>query len=92
VVRTPTIAQLQRVGDRDDLDDPGLLQPGHPLADGRLGQPDSAGDGRVGAPAVLLQLLDDRLADLVEQPGGGRDRLRSAGHGTRVSTHRRERY
>ena len=33
-------ADLHRVGDADDLQDAGVEQPLHPLADGGLGQPD----------------------------------------------------
>ena len=57
-------ADLQRIGDRHDLHDPGLAQLLDPLADGGLGQADRLGDRAVGAPAVLLQLLDDGLVGL----------------------------
>ena len=68
-------AELQRVGDRDDLHDAGVGEPLHPLAHGGLGEPDRLADRGVGAAAVLLQLLDDRLGDVVEhvvcpRPGG----------------------
>ena len=59
-------ADLQRVGDRDDLHDAGVEQPLHALADGGLGQADGLADRGVRPPAVLLQLLDDRLRDVVE--------------------------
>ena len=50
---------------------PGVEQPLDALADGGLGEPDRGGDPRVGTPAVLLQLLDDRPRDVVEhQPAG----------------------
>ena len=62
--------QLQRVGDRDDLDDARVLQPVHALPYGGLGQAHGPGDGGVGAAPVLLQLLDDRLADIVEERVG----------------------
>ena len=53
-------------------------QPLHPLAGGRLGQADGPGDGGVGAPAVLLQLLDDPLAELVERPASRPPRCRGS--------------
>ena len=64
-------AHLHRVGDRDDLHDPRLDEPLHPLTHGRLGEADRLADGRVGPTAVLLQLLDDRLADVVEDDADG---------------------
>ena len=73
---------LERVGDRDDLHDALVEQPLHPLPDGRLGQPDRLADGRVRPPAVLLQLLDDRLGHLVEaHVGAGARQAGHAGHG-----------
>ena len=60
-------AELERVGDRDDLHHAGVEQPLHPLADRRLGQPDRLADRRVRPPAVLLELLDDLLGHVVEQ-------------------------
>ena len=75
--RLPAEAELEGVGDGDDLHDPGLGEPLHPLAHGGLGEADRLADRGVGATAVLLQLLDDRLGDLVEDgalprgaPGG----------------------
>src|SRR5579862_6081409 len=59
-------AEHEGIGDRDDLHDPGLLQPLHALPDGCLGKPDRLADRRVGTPAVFLQLLDDLLGDIVE--------------------------
>ena len=41
-------------------------EPLHPLAHRGLGQPDDLADRGVRAPAVLLELLDDRLGDVVE--------------------------
>jgi hypothetical protein len=56
------------VGIRDgsDLDDALVDQALYPLAGGRFRQADGSGDGGIGAAAVLLQLLDDSLADHVE--------------------------
>ena len=69
--RMPSIAargkpDLHRVGHGHDLDDAGLDESGHPLADRGLGEPDSATDGGVGAPTVLLELLDDGLGGVIE--------------------------
>ncbi len=55
------------IGDGDDLHDAGVEQPLHALADGGLGQPDRLADGGVRPAAVLLQLLDDGLGDVVER-------------------------
>ena len=65
-------AHLERVGDRDDLHDAGVEQPLHPLAHGGLGQADGLADRGVGLPAVLLQLLDDRLGESSSTTAGGR--------------------
>ena len=59
-------AELQRVGDRDDLHHAAVDEPLHPLADRGLGEADHLADRGVGAAAVLLELLDDRLGDVVE--------------------------
>src|SRR6185312_8138814 len=61
----PPEAQGQRIGDGDDLHHAGVLEALHALPDGRLGQPHGLADRGVGAPAVLLQLLDDLLGDVV---------------------------
>ena len=53
---------------------PLVEQPLHPLAGGRLGQADGPGDRRVRAPAVLLELLDDPLAQPVEPAPAVTDR------------------
>ena len=53
--------------DGDDLDDAGLDEAGDPLADRGLREPDGASDGRVGAAAVLLELLDDGLGGVIER-------------------------
>ena len=63
-------AELERVGDRDDLHDAAVDQALHALAHRGLGQADHLADGGVRASAVLLQLLDDRLGDVVERDGG----------------------
>src|SRR4028119_2040481 len=44
----------------------GVAPPLHPLADGGLRQPDGVRDPGVGTPAVLLELLDDRPGDVVQ--------------------------
>src|SRR6185312_17078603 len=64
----------------DDLDHPGLLEPGDPLADSGLGEAHRPRDRRVRAAAVVLELLDDRLAHVVEQDVG-----RGGGHALQVS-------
>ena len=63
-------ADLERVGDGDDLHHAGVQQPLHPLPDGGLRQPDGLPDGRVWTSTVLLQLLDDPLRQLVEHEAG----------------------
>ena len=60
-------AELQRVGDRDDLHDPRLAQALDPAAHRRLGQPDRLGDGAVGLAPVALQRLDDGPVGRVEE-------------------------
>jgi hypothetical protein len=45
----------------------------HPLADGRLGQADGAGDGGVTPPPVLLQLFDDQLGTGIQASAGVAD-------------------
>ena len=64
---------LERVGHRDDLHDAGVGEALHALAHGGLGQPDALPIVAYGSPAVLLELLDDRLGDVVERrvPGCG---------------------
>src|ERR1022692_3624760 len=59
-------ADHQRVSHRDARHPSGVDQPLHPLAHRGLGQPDRLADRRVGAPAVLLKLLDDLLRDVIE--------------------------
>ena len=59
-------AELHRVGDRDDLHHAAVGQPLHALPDRGLGQPDHLADGGVRAAAVLLELADDRLGDVIE--------------------------
>ena len=60
-------AQLQGVGDSDDLHDARVEHALYPLPDRRLRQPHSLADRRVRPSPVLLQLLDDLLGDVVEQ-------------------------
>ena len=59
-------AELHRVGDRDDLHDARLGELLHALAHGGLAEPDRLADLGVEPAAVVLQLLDDRLRDVVE--------------------------
>ena len=60
-------AHLQRIGHRHDLHDALVEQALDALPDCRLGQADGFADGRVRTPAVLLELLDDRLRHRVER-------------------------
>ena len=48
---------------------PDSIEPLHPLAHRGLGEPDRGGELRVREPAVLLELLDDRLVDVVDDDG-----------------------
>ncbi len=57
----------ERVRDRDDLHDSRVEQSLDPLAYRGLGQAHRGGHGRVGTSAVLLELLDDRFVDVVEE-------------------------
>jgi hypothetical protein len=75
----PAEPELVRVRDGHDLDHACLLQAGHALPDRRLGQAHGARDRRVRPAPVLLQLLHDRLADIVEKGMGDGD-----GHGPSV--------
>ena len=59
-------AELERIGHRDHLHHTAVGQPLDALTDCCLGQADHLADGRVGAAAVLLELLDDCLGDCVE--------------------------
>ena len=68
--------ERERIGHRDDLHHPSVDHLLDTLADGRLGHPHRGGDAGVGPAAVLLELLDDGLGDIVEDHGRGR------GHGT----------
>jgi len=62
----PAEAERQRVGHRDYLHDPAVHQPLYPLAHRGLGQADHLADRRVRTAAVLLQLLDDPLGQVIE--------------------------
>jgi len=61
---------LERIGHGDDLHDSAVLEPLHPLPNRRLGQAHGLADGGVRATPVLLQLLDDRLGNIVKGGGG----------------------
>ena len=67
--RLPGEAELERVGDRDDLHHAALDQPLHALAHRGLREAHDLADGGVRAASVLLQLLDDGLGDVVEGHG-----------------------
>jgi len=73
---------LERVCDGHDLHHVVLEQPLHANPHGGVGEPHALGDGCVGRATVGLQLLDDRLGDVVKAvvqwfavdrtaPGGG---------------------
>ena len=53
--RFAAVAELQRIGDRDNLHDAGVLQSLDAPAHGRFGESDFFGDRAVGATAVELQ-------------------------------------
>ena len=59
-------SELQRIGDGDDLERPGVDQPLDTLAHGGLGQPDGGTEAGVRHPPIGLQLLDDRPIDVVQ--------------------------
>jgi hypothetical protein len=67
--RLPGEAELERVGHGDDLHHAAVEQTLYALPHSRLGQPDGLPDRGVRHPAVLLQLLDDALGDVVEVRG-----------------------
>ena len=79
--RLPGEAELHRIGDGDDLHDAGVDHALDALAHRGLGEPDRLADGGVGAPAVLLQLLDDRLGQVVELDRRPWTRLHAQGDG-----------
>ncbi len=62
----PQEAEVQRARYRDDLHDVGAQQAGDPLAHARLADAQVLGDRREGAPAVPLQVAEDRHVRLVE--------------------------
>ncbi len=64
-------AHLQWIGYGDDLHHTRVQEALDPLSHGRFRQPDRLADGAVGAPAVGLEFLDDRLGDVVEDRGFG---------------------
>ena len=57
-------AELERVGDADDLEDAALDEPVGPGAHGRLGHAEVGGDLGVRASAVGLEVLDDPLVEV----------------------------
>ena len=79
--RLPGEAQLHRIGDGDDLHHAGVDHALDPLPHRGLGQPDRLADARIRPTAVLLQLLDDRLGQLVELDRRPRTRLYTQGNG-----------
>src|ERR1022692_668627 len=62
----PPESERQRVGHCDYLHDPAVDQSLDPLAHRGLGPADYLADRWVGAAAVLLQLLDDLLGQVIE--------------------------
>jgi hypothetical protein len=70
----PGHPELHRIGDRDNLNDPGFLKALNPLANRGLGQADRATDRGVGPTTVLLELLDD-----------GQRRVIQSGHGSHTN-------
>lgn len=79
--RLPGEAKLHRIGDRNDLHDPVVDEPLHPLAHRRLGEAHRLADSGVRHPAVSLQLFDDAFGDRVERHGR---RVRTAAHALSV--------
>ena len=65
------VAEGHRVGHGHHLHDPGRLEPGHPLAHGRLGDPELPADTGEGAAPVALQGGHDAPVDRVDprRPG-----------------------
>lgn len=61
-------AELCGIGDRHDRNDPGPEKPVHPLAYRRLREADRLRNCGVRSAAILLQLLDNLLREVVE-PG-----------------------
>jgi hypothetical protein len=65
------VAEGHRVGHGHHLHDPGRLEPGHPLAHGRLGQAELPADAGEGAAPVALQGGHDAPVEVVDlrRPG-----------------------
>src|SRR5512146_163559 len=84
-------AQLPRIGDADDLQDPALHEAVRAGADGGLGHAERRGDLGEGPTAVRLEVLDDSLVELAElvrstiSAAPVRDRIRTS-HGRDAST------
>ena len=65
-------AELERVGDADDLEDPPLDQPVGPGPDGGLGHAEVGGDLGERPAAVGLEVLDDPLVERRDLVAGAR--------------------
>src|SRR5262249_47598503 len=66
----PAEAQHHGIGHGDDLHHAAVDEPLDTLPDSRLGEPHRLADRRIRAPAILLQLLDDQLGNVVEHDSG----------------------
>ena len=64
-------SELHGVGDRDDLHHAGIDHPLDALPDRGLGQPHGLPDAGIRPAAVLLEVLDDGLGQVVELNGAG---------------------
>ncbi len=73
--RFAAVAELERIGDRDDLHDARVLQALHATAHGRFGESDLFGDRSIGATTVVLQAVDDLAVERIERPGCRVDEL-----------------
>ena len=80
-------AELERIGDADDLEDPALDQPVRPGADGRLGDAELGGDLGERPAAVGLEVLDDPLVERRDLVGARPRRGRDLALGARWQAH-----